>query len=92
MTYCLNKKSPISHEESRLLQLLNKALPCITRPVVLKWSVTQVRSVPRAADLACQPGGAHGPVVLKWPVTQVGFEWCPVGSGGRFLSQLRRQD
>ncbi|EHH62636.1 hypothetical protein EGM_21035, partial [Macaca fascicularis] len=41
MTYCLNKKSPISHEESRLLQLLNKAFPCITRPVVLKWSVTQ---------------------------------------------------
>jgi hypothetical protein len=42
MTYCLNKKSPISHE-SRLLQLLGKVAPCITRPVVLKWSVTQVR-------------------------------------------------
>ena len=24
MTYCLNKKSPISHKESRLLQLLGK--------------------------------------------------------------------
>ncbi|XP_054532936.1 PI-PLC X domain-containing protein 1 isoform X2 [Pan troglodytes] len=50
MTYCLNKKSPISHEESRLLQLLNKALPCITRPVVLKWSVTQALDVTEQLD------------------------------------------
>ncbi|PNJ90375.1 PLCXD1 isoform 6, partial [Pongo abelii] len=50
MTYCLNKKSPISHEESRLLQLLNKAFPCITRPVVLKWSVTQALDVTEQLD------------------------------------------
>ena len=43
MTYCLNKKSPISHKESRLLQLLGKVLPCITLPMVLKRSTTQVR-------------------------------------------------
>lgn len=42
MTYCLNRKSPISQKESRLLQLLAKVLPCVTQPVVLKWSVTQV--------------------------------------------------
>lgn len=42
MTYCLNKKSPISPNESKLLQLLAKVVPCITQPVVLKWSVTQV--------------------------------------------------
>nr|XP_011733686.1 PI-PLC X domain-containing protein 1-like [Macaca nemestrina] len=53
MTYCLNKKSPISHEESRLLQLLNKAFPCITRPVVLKWSVTQALDV-------TEPAGRRG--------------------------------
>ena len=41
MTYCLNKKSPISHKELRLLQLLGKVLPCVTLPVVLKWSTTQ---------------------------------------------------
>ena len=41
MTYCLNKKSPISHKKSRLLQLLGKVLPCVTLPVVLKWSTTQ---------------------------------------------------
>uniref|UniRef100_A0A2K5HP00 Phosphatidylinositol-specific phospholipase C X domain-containing protein n=1 Tax=Colobus angolensis palliatus TaxID=336983 RepID=A0A2K5HP00_COLAP len=50
MTYCLNKKSPISHEESRLLQLLNKAFPCITRPMVLKWSVTQALDVTEQLD------------------------------------------
>lgn len=43
MTYCLNKRSPISHSQSWLLQLLGKLLPCVTRPMVLKWSVTQVR-------------------------------------------------
>ncbi|XP_025770264.1 PI-PLC X domain-containing protein 1 [Puma concolor] len=43
MTYCLDKKSPIAQSQSRLLQLLGKILPCITRPIVLKWSTTQVR-------------------------------------------------
>lgn len=42
MTYCLNKTSPISQAQSRLLQLLGKVLPCVTRPVVLRWSTTQV--------------------------------------------------
>ncbi|XP_032129366.1 PI-PLC X domain-containing protein 1-like [Sapajus apella] len=50
MTYCLNKKSPISQEESRVLQLVNKAFPCITRPVVLKWSITQVLDVTEQLD------------------------------------------
>ena len=43
MTYCLHKKSPISHKEWRLLKLLGNVLPCVTLPVVLKWSTTQVR-------------------------------------------------
>ncbi|XP_066209153.1 PI-PLC X domain-containing protein 1-like isoform X4 [Saccopteryx leptura] len=50
MTYSLNKKSPISRTESPLLQLLAKALPCITRPVVLKWSVTQELNVTEQLD------------------------------------------
>uniref|UniRef100_A0A452EJL5 PI-PLC X domain-containing protein 1 n=1 Tax=Capra hircus TaxID=9925 RepID=A0A452EJL5_CAPHI len=46
MTYCLNKKSQeVSHKESRLLQLLGKVLPCVTLPMVLKWSTTQGGSV-----------------------------------------------
>ncbi|XP_014403935.1 PREDICTED: PI-PLC X domain-containing protein 1-like [Myotis brandtii] len=44
MTYSLSKRSPVSRSESRLLQLLAKFLPCILQPVVLKWSVTQVRA------------------------------------------------
>lgn len=43
MTYCLSRKSPISQARSRLLHLLGRLAPCITGPMVLKWSVTQVR-------------------------------------------------
>ncbi|XP_057575160.1 PI-PLC X domain-containing protein 1 [Hippopotamus amphibius kiboko] len=50
MTYCLNKKSPIAHNESWMLRLLSKVLPCVTRPVVLKWSVTQVLTVTEQLD------------------------------------------
>ncbi|XP_064133922.1 PI-PLC X domain-containing protein 1-like isoform X2 [Loxodonta africana] len=50
MTYCLNKKSPISHREPKLLQLLSKVLPCVTRPVILKWSVTQVLNITEQLD------------------------------------------
>ncbi|XP_029786740.1 PI-PLC X domain-containing protein 1 [Suricata suricatta] len=50
MTYCLSKKSPISQNESRLLQLLGKVLPCVTRPMVLKWSTTQMLDVTEQLD------------------------------------------
>ncbi|XP_042782542.1 PI-PLC X domain-containing protein 1 [Panthera leo] len=50
MTYCLDKKSPIAQSQSRLLQLLGKVLPCITRPFVLKWSTTQVLGVTEQLD------------------------------------------
>ncbi|XP_059013742.1 PI-PLC X domain-containing protein 1 isoform X2 [Mustela lutreola] len=50
MTYCLNKTSPISQTQSRLLQLLGKVLPCVTRPVVLRWSTTQVLGVTEQLD------------------------------------------
>ncbi|XP_004385274.1 PI-PLC X domain-containing protein 1 [Trichechus manatus latirostris] len=51
MTYCLNKKSPISQKESQLLQLLSKVLPFITRPLVFKWSVTQVLNITEQLDV-----------------------------------------
>ena len=52
MTYSLNRRCPISHTQSPLLQLLARALPCVTLPTVLKWSVTQVspRGAPAPAE------------------------------------------
>ena len=55
MPYCLHKKSPISHKEWRLLKLLDKVLPCVTLPVVLKWSATQVRVCGHARALDPAP-------------------------------------
>lgn len=79
MTYSLNRRCPISHTQSPLLQLLARVLPCVTQPAVLKWSVTQV-SAPRAqgsgpAPSPClgpqrSPEGKkwnHGPLQLKLP-------------------------
>ncbi|XP_043847057.1 PI-PLC X domain-containing protein 1 isoform X2 [Dromiciops gliroides] len=50
MTYCLNKKSPISQKQSKLLQLLNKVFPCILCPVILKWSTTQTLNITEQLD------------------------------------------
>lgn len=44
MTYCLTCKSAISRACSRLLHLLGRVVPFITGPLVMKWSVTQVRA------------------------------------------------
>ncbi|TRZ22712.1 hypothetical protein HGM15179_004420 [Zosterops borbonicus] len=45
MTYCLDKSSAVSVNESKLVKFLNKCLPCIVRPIIMKWSVTQVLTV-----------------------------------------------
>ncbi|XP_077002786.1 PI-PLC X domain-containing protein 1 [Tamandua tetradactyla] len=50
MTYCLNRKSPVSCGEPRLLQLMSKLVPCLIRPMVLKWSATQVLTVTEQLD------------------------------------------
>ncbi|XP_029411986.1 PI-PLC X domain-containing protein 1 isoform X2 [Nannospalax galili] len=50
MTYCLSRKSPISHSQSRVLHVLGKVLPCVTRPIVMKWSVTQALDVREQLD------------------------------------------
>ncbi|XP_027280548.1 PI-PLC X domain-containing protein 1 isoform X3 [Cricetulus griseus] len=50
MTYCLSRKSPISQAQSRLLHLLGRVAPCITRPMVLKWSVTQALDITQQLD------------------------------------------
>uniref|UniRef100_G1TWE3 Phosphatidylinositol specific phospholipase C X domain containing 1 n=1 Tax=Oryctolagus cuniculus TaxID=9986 RepID=G1TWE3_RABIT len=68
MTYCLSRKSPISHSESRLLQVLGKVLPCVTLPMVLRWSITQTLDVTEQLDagvryldlcIAHMPGGSE---------------------------------
>ncbi|XP_037232657.1 PI-PLC X domain-containing protein 1 isoform X2 [Falco rusticolus] len=41
MTYCLDKTSDISGNESKLVKFLNKCMPCIVRPIIMKWSTTQ---------------------------------------------------
>lgn len=48
MTYCLDKSSPVSVNESKLVKFLNKCLPCIVRPIIMKWSITQVTIVWRS--------------------------------------------
>ncbi|EGW04900.1 PI-PLC X domain-containing protein 1, partial [Cricetulus griseus] len=44
------RKSPISQAQSRLLHLLGRVAPCITRPMVLKWSVTQALDITQQLD------------------------------------------
>uniref|UniRef100_A0A8V0XHE1 Phosphatidylinositol specific phospholipase C X domain containing 1 n=1 Tax=Gallus gallus TaxID=9031 RepID=A0A8V0XHE1_CHICK len=45
MTYCLDKNSAVSGNESKLVKFLNKCMPCIVRPIIMKWSITQVLTV-----------------------------------------------
>ncbi|EMP32577.1 PI-PLC X domain-containing protein 1 [Chelonia mydas] len=50
MTYCLDKNSDISVNESKLLQLIDKFMPCIIHPIIMKWSITQVLNVSEQLD------------------------------------------
>ncbi|XP_068779017.1 PI-PLC X domain-containing protein 1 isoform X3 [Struthio camelus] len=50
MTYCLDKNSAVSDNESKLVNFLNKWMPCIVHPIIMKWSTTQ--------DILCE--------VVKW--------------------------
>ncbi|NXS39100.1 PLCX1 protein, partial [Balaeniceps rex] len=45
MTYCLDKNSAVSGNESKLVKFLNKCIPCIVNPIIMKWSTTQVLTV-----------------------------------------------
>ncbi|NWX00511.1 PLCX1 protein, partial [Caloenas nicobarica] len=45
MTYCLDKSSAVSGNGSKLVKLLNKCMPCIVHPIIMKWSTTQVLTV-----------------------------------------------
>ncbi|NWX13103.1 PLCX1 protein, partial [Aegotheles bennettii] len=41
MTYCLDRHSAVSGNESKLVKFLNKCMPCIVHPIIMKWSTTQ---------------------------------------------------
>ncbi|NXG85096.1 PLCX1 protein, partial [Stercorarius parasiticus] len=45
MTYCLDKNSTISGNESKMVKFLNKCMPCIVHPIIMKWSTTQALTV-----------------------------------------------
>ncbi|NWY53896.1 PLCX1 protein, partial [Chionis minor] len=45
MTYCLDENSAVSANESKLVKFLNKCMPCIVHPIIMKWSTTQVLTV-----------------------------------------------
>uniref|UniRef100_A0A8D0EBJ6 Phosphatidylinositol specific phospholipase C X domain containing 1 n=1 Tax=Salvator merianae TaxID=96440 RepID=A0A8D0EBJ6_SALMN len=50
MTYCLDKESKVSINESRLLQFMDKHMHCIVHPIILKWSITQELTVLEQLD------------------------------------------
>ncbi|XP_067401832.1 PI-PLC X domain-containing protein 1 [Emydura macquarii macquarii] len=50
MTYCLDKKSAISVNESKLLQWIDKCMPCLIHPIIMKWSKTQELNVLEQLD------------------------------------------
>ncbi|XP_062302989.1 PI-PLC X domain-containing protein 1-like [Osmerus eperlanus] len=41
MSYCLDRRSPVLKSESRFLQVLDRLVPCFTRPCVVRWATTQ---------------------------------------------------
>ncbi|NXW01118.1 PLCX1 protein, partial [Fregetta grallaria] len=45
MTYCLDENSAVSGNESKVVRFLNKCMPCIVQPIIMKWSTTQVLTV-----------------------------------------------
>lgn len=42
MSYCLDITSPLVRSESNLFRLLDRLFYCFTRPLIFKWSTTQV--------------------------------------------------
>ncbi|XP_044142144.1 PI-PLC X domain-containing protein 1 [Bufo gargarizans] len=50
MTYCLDKLSPVDPSSPKLLLFLDQLFPSITRPIILKWSITQTLSVTEQLD------------------------------------------
>ncbi|XP_063099039.1 PI-PLC X domain-containing protein 1 isoform X5 [Cavia porcellus] len=68
MSYSLSRESPVSPTQPKVLRVLSKALPCVTRPVVLRWAATQTLDVAGQLDagarfldlcVAHTPGGGE---------------------------------
>ncbi|KAF7254134.1 PI-PLC X domain-containing protein 1 [Varanus komodoensis] len=50
MTYCLDKESRVSINESKLLQFMDKHFHSVVHPIILNWSITQVLTVLEQLD------------------------------------------
>ncbi|XP_028583631.2 PI-PLC X domain-containing protein 1 [Podarcis muralis] len=50
MTYCLDKDSEVSINESKLLQFMDKHMHSIVHPIILRWSITQVLTLSEQLD------------------------------------------
>ncbi|KAM5180364.1 PI-PLC X domain-containing protein 1 [Mantella aurantiaca] len=50
MTYCLDRHSPIDPDLPKLLLFLGKYVPCITRNIILRWTMTQTLTVVQQLD------------------------------------------
>lgn len=45
MSFCLDMNSPIDESMSGILKVVDRIIPCITRPMIFKWSRTQEDSI-----------------------------------------------
>nr|XP_006639288.1 PREDICTED: PI-PLC X domain-containing protein 1 isoform X1 [Lepisosteus oculatus] len=45
MSYCLDINSPLVSSESNALRIVDRVLPCVTRPVIYKWAKTQEENI-----------------------------------------------
>lgn len=44
MSYCLDINSPLVPSETDVFRLLDRFCSCLTRPIIFKWTTTQVRT------------------------------------------------
>ncbi|KAF7657035.1 hypothetical protein LDENG_00032840 [Lucifuga dentata] len=51
MSFCLDISSPILQSEPRLLQVIDRLLPCCTRPCIYRWATTQQSVLSDQCDL-----------------------------------------
>uniref|UniRef100_UPI0037E84177 PI-PLC X domain-containing protein 1-like n=1 Tax=Semicossyphus pulcher TaxID=241346 RepID=UPI0037E84177 len=51
MSFCLDVSSPVLRSEPRLLRMIDRLFPCVTRPFVSRWATTQQSVLRDQCDL-----------------------------------------
>ncbi|CAJ1087735.1 PI-PLC X domain-containing protein 1-like isoform X1 [Xyrichtys novacula] len=51
MSFCLDVSSPVLKSEPRLLRVIDRCLPCWTRPCIARWATTQQSVLTHQCDL-----------------------------------------